>query len=272
MALNPHAPLFMPENCSRLFAKDRQELLTKMDLSTSQDITDPIVPAMCPKTSSDSNSPTVSDELHKLTIQVDQLRIKSEQALEQTKPLIRTFPLISMKQFHYLHAVQNLETQLSADLKIEKHERLKLHATIHQLEEELTHLRRQVNEPSLSSLPVLSTVNPSCSTTLQGKRALEHSQILKPIPTITLMGASGTLEPRIKQLEEKISRKRDCREALLSTFRSQFIFLQDKIRALESGGTDTMLGKLTSLMFVFDNAKSSTQLDDAAKDPNDALY
>ena len=35
-----------------------------------------------------------------------------------------------------------------------------------------------------------------------------------------------------------------------------------------SGGTDTMLWKLTSLRLVFDTAKSATRLDDAAKDPS----
>ena len=62
-----------------------------MDAFTSQDVADPFVPAKCPKTSSDSNSPTVSEQLHWLTTQVDQLRITSEQAPEQTKPLIQTF-------------------------------------------------------------------------------------------------------------------------------------------------------------------------------------
>ena len=70
-----------------------------MDASNSQDVADPIVPAKCPITSSDSNSSTVSEQLHLLTIQGDQLRITSEQALEQTKPVIQTFPLVIIKQF-----------------------------------------------------------------------------------------------------------------------------------------------------------------------------
>ena len=119
-----------------------------------------------------------------MTTQIDQLRITSEQALEHAKPLIRTFPLVNVKQFQYLHAVQHLATQLSVDLKVQKHERPKLHTTIRQLEDELALLRRQVNEPSPSSLHAPSTVDPSCSTTLQGKRALENAQILKPIPTL----------------------------------------------------------------------------------------
>ena len=57
-----------------------------MDASTSQDVADPIVPAKCPKTSPDSNNPTVSEQLHFLTNQVDQLRITSEQAREQKSP------------------------------------------------------------------------------------------------------------------------------------------------------------------------------------------
>ena len=59
-----------------------------MDASTSQDVADAIVPAKCPKTSSDSKSPIISEQLHLLTTQFDQLRITSDQALEQTKPLV----------------------------------------------------------------------------------------------------------------------------------------------------------------------------------------
>ena len=70
-----------------------------MDASTSQDIIDLTIPTKCPKTSPDSNSPTVSEQLHLLTSQVNQLKIKSEQALEQTKPLVQTFPLANIKQF-----------------------------------------------------------------------------------------------------------------------------------------------------------------------------
>ena len=78
-----------------------------MDASTSQDVAGPIIPAKCPKTSPDSNSPTVSEQLHLLTTQVDQLRITSEQALEQTKPLTETFSLANIKHFQYFHAVQH---------------------------------------------------------------------------------------------------------------------------------------------------------------------
>ena len=44
--------------------------------------------------------------------------------------------------------------------------------------------------------------------------------------------------------------------------------LYDRIQALESGGTDTILWKLTSLKLVFGTAKSSARLDNAAKDPS----
>ena len=82
------------------------------------------------------------------------------------------------------------------------------------------------------------------------------------------MGASSTLEHQINRLEEEITKERDCLEALMSTFRSQFTFLSDKFRALESGSTDIILWKLTSLKFVFANAKSAIRLDDAVKDPS----
>ena len=153
--------------------------------------------------------------------------------MDQTKPLNRTFPLANMKQFQYLHAVQHQETQLFIDLKTEKHERLKLHATLRQLESELAPLHRQVSEPLPFSLAVPFIVDPPSSTASQDKRAQEHGPVPKPMRKNTLKGASNTtsipqlreqsqappqtqptpgpssqdLASRIKQLEEKFKRK-----------------------------------------------------------------
>ena len=292
MTLNPHAPIFKPTTRSRLFTIYRPELLTEMDASTSQDIIDLTIPNKCPKTSPDSNSPTVSEQLHLLTGQVNQLRIDSQQALEQTKPLIQTFPLANIKQFQYLHAVQQQVAQFFVDLNTEKNERLKLSTTICRLEDELTQLRRQVHEPSSSSLPVPFTIDPPSSAAFQDSGILGSIQILKPRVTITLKRPSSTpsrskpteppraslshqtttgpsldLETRVRQLEEEITKARESRETIASIHRSQFAFLYDRIRALESGGADTLLWKLTSLKLVFDTAKFS-RLDNAAKDPS----
>ena len=233
MTLNPHAPIYKPKNCSRFFAIYCPELLIEMDASTSQDVADPIVPAKCPKTSWDSTSPTVSEQLHLLTTQVDQIRIDSEQALEQTKLLIQTFPLANINHFQYLHAVQQQVAQFFVDLNTEKNGRLKLCTTIRQLEDELIQLRREVNEPSPSSLPFPFTVDPSFSAAFQDPCDLGNAQISKPSITITLKRASSTttksrlpdqqrksptqptsgtlcsdLESRNKQLEEKITKQR----------------------------------------------------------------
>ena len=70
ITLNPHAPIFKPTNFSRLFTIYRPELLTEMDASTSPDIINLTIPTKCPETSPDSNSPTVSKQLHLLTTQV----------------------------------------------------------------------------------------------------------------------------------------------------------------------------------------------------------
>ena len=90
------------------------------------------------------------------------------------------------------------------------------------------------------------------------------------------MGAQSTLETRIKQLEEETTQERDSHKTILTTMQSQFTFQYDKCRAVESGSRDIILWKLTSLSYDFDNAKSSIQLDDAAKDPsthyNSPLY
>ena len=264
-----------------------------MEASTSQDIIDLTIPTKCPKTSPDSNSPTVSEQLHLLTSQVNQLRIDSQQALDQTKPFIETFPLANIKQFQYLHAVQQQVAQFFVDLNTEKNERLKLCTTICRLEDELAQLRRQNHEPSSSSLPVPFTIDPPSSAAFQDSGTLGSIQILKPRVTITLKRPSSTtsrsqptepplaspsnqttsgssldLETRVRQLEAEITKARESRETIASIYRSQFAFLYDRIRALESGGADTNLWKLTSLKLVFDTAKSSARLDNAAKDPS----
>ena len=293
MTLNPHAPIFYRENSSRLFSIYRPELLIEMDASTFQDNTDPIVPAKCPKASSNSNSPRVSEQLNLLTTRVDQLRLTSKQALEQTKPLIQTFSIANFKQFQYLCAVQQQVAQFFVDLNTEKSEGLNLQTTIRQLEDELAELRPQVSEPSPSSIPVPFTIYPPCSTVVQDNCALNNAQLSKPSITTILIrapstisksrlleqpkalpsaqstsGPSSDLGTRVKQLEEEITKTRNCRETIISNYRSQFTFLYARFRALESGDTDTILWKLTSLRLVSDTAKSATRLDDAATNPS----
>ena len=293
MTLNPHAPIFKPTTCSRLLTIYRPDLLTKMEASTSQDINDLPSPIKCLKTSPDSNSPTVSEQLHLLTSQVNQLRIDSQQVLDQTKPFIQTFPLANIKQFQYLHAVQQQVAQFFVDLNTEKNERLKLHTTIRRLENELTQLGRPVNEPSSPSRPIPFTIDPPSSAAFEDSSTLGNIQIMKTRVTITLKRPSSTtsrsqpteplrvslsnptasgpsldLETRVRQLEEEITKARESRETIASIYRSQFAFLYDRIRALESGETHIILWKLTAVKLVFDTAKSSARLDNAAKDPS----
>ena len=68
--------------------------------------------------------------------------------------------------------------------------------------------------------------------------------------------------------EEEVTKARDSRETIALIYRSHFAFLYNRIRALESGGTDTILWKLTSLKLVFDTAKSSVRLGNAVQDPS----
>ena len=127
-----------------------------------------------------------------MTNRIDQLKFSSEEALEQTKPLIETFPLANIKQFQNLHAVQKQVAQFFVDLNTDKSEWLRLCTTIRQLEDELTQLRRQVNEPSPSSLPIPFTVDPPCSPAFPDSCALNNAQLSKASITNTLKRASST--------------------------------------------------------------------------------
>ena len=205
---------------------------------------------------------------------------------------MQNFPIANIKQFQYPHAVQHQVTQFLVDLNIEKNKRLKLCKSIRQPEDELTQWRRQVNEPSPSSFPIPLRVDPPCAVAFQDNCTLNNAQISMPSITITLKRASSTtsksqlpdqprgsapslptsrpsssaLEGRVKQLEE-VSQARNCRETNISIYRSQFTFLYDTFRTVESGGSDTILWKLSSLRLVFDTAKSAARLDDAAANP-----
>ena len=179
------------------------------------------------------------------------------------------------------------------DLNTEKKERLKVCTTIRQLENELVQLRRLVNEPSPSSFPISFPVDPPCSAAFQDNCALNNAQLSKPSITINLKRASSTtskpslpdqqrcpltqptsgtlsldLQSKVKQLEEKIIKAKNCRKIILSIYRSQFTFLYDKFRALDSAGTDTILWKLTSLRLVSDTAKSAARHEIAATNPS----
>ena len=78
------------------------------------------------------------------------------------------------------------------DPNFEKIERLKLCSTICRLEDELTQLHRQVNEPSTPSLPVPFTVDPPSSAAFQEFNVLGSIHILKPRVTNTLKRPSST--------------------------------------------------------------------------------
>ena len=80
-------------------------------------------------------------------------------------------------------------------------------------------------------------------------------------------GPSLDLETRVRQLEEEITKAREGRETIASIHRFQFAFLYDRIPALESGGSDTILWKLTAFRLVFDTAKSAARVDSAATNP-----
>ena len=89
-----------------------------------------------------------------------------------------------------------------------------------------------------------------------------------PLSSQTTSGPSLDLEIRVRQLEEEITKAREGRETIASIHRSQFAFLYERIRALESGRSETILWKLTAFRLVFDTAKSAARLDNAATNPS----
>ena len=156
--------------------------------------------------------------------------------------------MANIKQFQYLHAIQQQVAQFFVDLNTEKSKRLRLRTTIRQIEDQLTQLHRQVIEPLPSSLAVPFTIDPPNSAAFQDSNVLGNIQISKPRVTITLKRTSSTtfrsqlteplrtppsaettsgppsdLEAPVKQLEEEITKASNSRETIASIYRPQYL-------------------------------------------------
>ena len=130
--------------------------------------------------------------------------------------------------------------------------------------EKIYKLSKNCNNQNYRERSKLTLKRPSSTTSRS--QPTEPPRASPSYPTTS--GPSPDLETRVRQLQAEKTKVRESRETIASFYRSQFAFLYDRIRALEAGGTGIILWKLTSLKLVFDTAKSSAWLDNAAKDPS----
>ena len=119
MTLNPFAPNFGPQQRPKRYSFDRPKNLVAMDSSETS-----VSPATSTKASTaNSRSPQIEEQIHSLSVQLNQLQTYSECSIQQMTPLLQKFPLAHLKQVQYLNSVQLTVAKLHQDLQSEKLER-----------------------------------------------------------------------------------------------------------------------------------------------------
>ena len=129
MTLNAFAPTFCPQQRPKPYSSNRPKALVAM---SSSDLTD--FPVTGDKASiANSRVPQIEEQIHSLSVHLNQLQTDSESSIQQTTPLIQKFPLAHLKQVQYLHSVLFTVAELHRDLKSEKLERHTLRLIVLQL-------------------------------------------------------------------------------------------------------------------------------------------
>ena len=237
--------------------------------------------------SANSHSPQIEEQIHSLSVQLNQLQTYSESSIQQTTPLLQKFPLAQLKQVQYLHSVQLTVAKLHQDLEFEKLERQTLQLLVLQLQKDLMFTQNILMNPKTGTPPKQFSIDPPSAGTVTNSSVPETQELPRTSASqIILMGDSKTLEssalasspipcqsssslqtlhpavsPDItskfntqqKQTKDDLSRQK----SLLSSIQSNYSFLYDKIRQLEAGSNNTILWRLPSVRFIFDSAKSA---------------
>ena len=189
MTLNPFGPTFCPQQRSKPYSSNRPKALLAM---ISSDLTD--FPVTGDKASiANSRPPQIEEQIHSLSVQLNQLQTYSESSIQQTTPLIQKFPLAHLKQVQYLHAVQLTVAKLHRDLKSEKLERHTLQLLVLQLQKDLMFTENIHMNPKTGTPPKQFSIDPPSAGTLTNSAVPETHELPRASASqIILMGDSKT--------------------------------------------------------------------------------
>ena len=162
MTLNPFAPTFRPQQRPKLYCFSRPQTFVAMNSSEPSDS-----PATGAKASSASpRAPSIEEQIHSLSAQLNQLQTYSESSNQQTTPLLQKFPLAHLKQVNYLHSVQLTVAHFHQDLESEKRERQTLQILVLQLQKDLMFTQNILMNQKYGTLPKPFSIDPPSAGTV----------------------------------------------------------------------------------------------------------
>ena len=190
-------------------------------------------------------------------------------------PLIQKLPLAHLKQVQYLHAVQLTVAQLNQDSESEGLERQTLQLLVFQLQKDILFLQTFFANQNAGAPQKLCIIDPPIERAIASNSNFETHELLEtltrqpvlmenPDPSfssaLSSSSAQRPLSPeptfkvpikvRIDQLEELLNEEVSRNKSPLSGLNSNYSFSYDKIRQLESGNSDTILWRTSSVNFV----------------------
>ena len=213
----------------------------------------------------------IEEQIHSLSVQLNQLQTYSEASIQQTTPLIQKFPLAHLKQVQYLHSAQLTIAKLHQDLESKKLERQTLQLLVLQIQKDLIFTQNIFMNQNTETPPKQFSFDPPSAGTvtnpavpethglpqasasqivLMGDSKIPKSSALPSSPVPCQVSSSpqtphSAVSPDItskfntleKQTKDDLSRQK----SLLSSIQSNYSFLYDKIHQLEVGSNNTIL-------------------------------
>ena len=291
--LNPLAPLFFPITNPKPYSLCRPtrnqslEHLKSTLAATSSAKTPP--PVVC--------SSQKEELIQSLNDQMNELKTFSESSLQQTTDLVQKFQLAHLKQVQFLHAVQLTGAQLHQDLESERLERQPLQILVFQLPKDSLFMQTFFANQITGAPQKPCTIDPLSEGTIASTSNFETHELLKtpkrqPVPIGNsdhsvsskppFSSAQRPLSPestfkvpfkvRIDQLEKLLNEEVSRTKSLLPGLRSNCSSLYDKIRQLESGSSNAILWRISSVNFVYNSAKSAHRVSKPIDDKSSGYW
>ena len=176
--------------------------------------------------------------------------------------LIQKFPLLQMKNFHFLFSIQNSWQNLHAQLESEKKQRMKLAS-------EVENLKKMIQDsvaggiPLMASTPVPSSV--ASSTIHMAESAYDSfggdEAEMKNMADFQNAAVEANVEQRLRKLESNYKDlERVCEELKSDKDRckqlERFVMhLHERIKSLDCGRSGCFIWKITGFDSIFTNAK-----------------
>ena len=265
MTLNPFAPNFRPQQRPKPYSLSRKQPLVEMDSSAPSD--SPTKTAKAP--TSNPHPQPIEEQIHSLSVQLNQLQTYSETSIQQTTPL--KFPLAHLKQGQCLHSAQPTIAKLHQNLESEKLERQTLQLLVLQLQKDLIITRNILMNQNTGTPPKQFSIDPPsagtvtnhavpkthglprasasqiilmCDTKIPKSSALPTSPIpcqVSSSPQTPHSAVSADISSKIIALEKKTKDDLSRQKSQLSSIQSFYSFLYDKSRQLKAGSDKTIL-------------------------------